>query len=321
MAAVDQVAASAKEKPTPGEAAAAPPPAKLPAADKGRQPDELQAQVSGMRKLLEELLARQQTAPVSPWYDYLVNNEVQPAVAEQLIQGLPAERSVMAQQTEVIRQVLLERVSTYFRSAGGIELVSGQVKKVALVGPTGVGKTTTLAKLAARFALEEGVSVALITADTYRIAAVDQLKTYADILNVPIEVVYTPQELALALAKHADKSLVLIDTAGRSQRNAEQMAELEDLLAVDDAIESYLVLSCTTRCLDAADIAARFSRCADERVIFTKLDESASLGLLLNLLHQFPRLKLSYLTTGQNVPDDIELVDAQKLAQQLLRAL
>ena len=292
-----------------------------PAAVKMLEPEEgLHAQMNGMRQMLEQLLARQKMIPASPWYDFLVRNEVQPAIAEQLIQGLPQMRSQLSnQQPELVKKVLLERVSEYFRLVNGIELTQGSTKKVALVGPTGVGKTTTLAKLAARFVLDGGCSVALITADTYRIAAVEQLKTYADILNVPLEVVYTPEDLQRALAKHADKSLVLIDTAGRSPKNVEQIQELQELLAVDAAIESYLVLSCTTKYCDAVDIVERFSQCAQEKVIFTKLDESTNLGTAFNLLYQFPRLSLSYITTGQNVPDDIELVNPQKLASMLLR--
>lgn len=282
--------------------------------------DGLQDQMNGMRQMLEQLLTRQKSAPASPWYDYLVRNEVQPTIAEQLIQGLPQTRSALAaQRPGLVKQVLLDRISEYFRLVNGIELTPGKTKKVALVGPTGVGKTTTLAKLAARFVLDGECSVALITADTYRIAAVDQLKTYADILNIPLEVVYTPADLERALAKHADKSLVLIDTAGRSPKNVEQIQELQQLLAVDPTIETYLVLSCTTKYFDAVDIVENFSNCAGERIIFTKLDESTNLGTAFNLLYQFPRLSMSYITIGQNVPDDIELVNPQKLASMLLR--
>ena len=282
--------------------------------------DGLQDQMNGMRQMLEQLLTRQKSTPASPWYDYLVRNEVQPTIAEQLIQGLPQARSaIVAQQPGLVKQVLLDRIGEYFRLVSGIELTPGKTKKVALVGPTGVGKTTTLAKLAARFVLDGECSVALITADTYRIAAVDQLKTYADILNIPLEVVYTPADLERALAKHADKSLVLIDTAGRSPKNVEQIQELQQLLAVDAAIETYLVLSCTTKYFDAVDIVEHFSNCVGERIIFTKLDESTNLGTAFNLLYQFPRLSMSYITIGQNVPDDIELVNPQKLASMLLR--
>ena len=202
MAAVDQVSlppASVKKTNAPAVQSAAPQPVAVaeaaPAACEVSQAEGLHDQMNGMRQMLEQLLARQKTTPSSPWYDYLVRNEVQPTIAEQLIQGLPQAQSRIAQQPGVIKQVLLERVSAYFRLVNGIELTPGKTKKVALVGPTGVGKTTTLAKLAARFVLDGGCSVAMITADTYRIAAVDQLKTYADILNVPLEVVYTPEDL------------------------------------------------------------------------------------------------------------------------------
>ena len=181
-----------------------------------------------------------------------------------------------------------------------------------------MGKTTTLAKIAARFVLERGVSAALITADTYRISAVDQLKTYSDIIGMPLEIVYTPGELSKAIRKHRSKDLILIDTAGRSQHNTYQMKELQDLLEVNSHIEKHLVMSATTRYRDAAEILAKFSSCGPDRIIFTKTDETGSVGLILNLLHE-KKIPLSYLTNGQSVPDDIGPASAGKLAELLLR--
>ena len=192
-------------------------------------------------------------------------------------------------------------------------------KIVALIGTTGVGKTTTIAKIAAKFVLEKGVrEIALIAADNYRIAAVEQLKTYSDILGLPLEVVFTTADLKTKLRQHRDKKLILIDTAGRSQNNAEQMGELKDFLASEPSIEKHLVLSATTKERDAETIFERFAACRPDRILLTKTDETKSLGFLVNLLFD-RRLALSYLTTGQTVPDDIEPALPEALARLMLR--
>jgi len=213
----------------------------------------------------------------------------------------------------------LERVlKKTVRVASGITLYSNKPKIVALVGPTGVGKTTTLAKIAAKFVLEKGINTALITADTYRISAVEQLKTYSDILGLPLEIVYSPDALKQAIEKHADKQLILIDTAGRSQYNDFQMKELIGLLKDNKDIEKHLVLSSTTKNKDAEEILSRFMSCQPDRVIFTKTDETSSLGIIMNLLYK-KNIALSYLTNGQSVPDDITPASYTKLAEMLLR--
>ena len=204
------------------------------------------------------------------------------------------------------------------RLATGITLYSDKPKIVALIGPTGVGKTTTLAKIAAKFVLESSTKVALITADTYRISAVEQLKTYSDILGLPLEIVYNPEALQEAIKKHADKQLILIDTAGRSQYNEFQMKELCELLAVDPNIEKHLVMSSTTKNSDGMELVNNFSICEPSRVIFTKVDETSTHGIILNVLHK-RKLALSYLTTGQSVPDDIEPASLERLTEILLR--
>ena len=162
------------------------------------------------------------------------------------------------------------------------------------------------------------MSVALITADTYRISAVEQLKTYSDIIGLPLDIVYSPEELKKAIRKHRNKQLILIDTAGRSQYNEYQMQELNELLSVDASIEKHLVMSSTTKNRDAADILERFSICSPDCVLFTKTDETSSVGLILNLLYK-KKIALSYLTNGQSVPDDIVPASAEKLAEILLR--
>ncbi|HHT48639.1 MAG TPA: flagellar biosynthesis protein FlhF [Firmicutes bacterium] len=177
---------------------------------------------------------------------------------------------------------------------------------VALVGPTGVGKTTTIAKLAANFALFEGKSVGLITIDTYRIAAVEQLKTYSEIINLPIEVVYTAADFKRALQNLSDKQLILIDTAGRSQKNKQQIRELRHFFNGRPLNETHLVLSANTKLEDLLETADSFKELNVNRLIFTKLDETNSLSNVVEVAEKL-RIPLSYVTTGQSVPEDIEV--------------
>jgi flagellar biosynthesis protein FlhF len=197
---------------------------------------------------------------------------------------------------------------------------SGEQQIVALIGPTGVGKTTTIAKLAANFNLFEGKKVGLITIDTYRIAAVEHLKTYGDIINLPVEVVYTPSDLSQSFQNLRDCDLILIDTAGRSPQNQVMMEELKKFLANDKIGIILLVVSATTKYQDMVVIAENFSRISFTHLVFTKLDETSCLGPIVSLAWKNKR-PISYLTTGQNVPDDIEIARPEKLISQLFKGL
>lgn len=188
---------------------------------------------------------------------------------------------------------------------------------IFLIGPTGVGKTTTLAKLAASFVLRGRGAVALITADTFRIAAIPQLRTYADIISVPLDVAYAPEDLRTLLAQHADKALVLIDTPGRSQHSAAQLAELRAYVRAAEPCEVLLTVPCNVRQHDLVDIAERFSRVSYDGLIATKLDETRTYGAPLNLAHHIG-VPLTYLTTGQNVPQDLAVATAARLCDLLL---
>ena len=201
--------------------------------------------------------------------------------------------------------------------AGPIQLTPGRSRLVALVGPTGVGKTTTIAKLAAQYRLREKRRVGLITVDTYRIAAVEQLRTYADIIDLPMQVVSTPREMREAVRRMSDLDLILLDTAGRSPKDNVRIQELRAFVSEADADEVHLVLSAMTCARSLQQTAERFSAVGATALILTKLDEASSLGNLLSLL-RFSKLPLSYLTNGQNVPDDIETVNAQRLARLIL---
>ncbi|MEI9475257.1 MAG: hypothetical protein WCO26_01590 [Deltaproteobacteria bacterium] len=188
------------------------------------------------------------------------------------------------------------------------------------IGPTGVGKTTTLAKLAAQFRLKAQKKITLISLDTYRIGAVDQLKTYAGILKLPLEVAFRPEDLKRIIESNMHQDLLLIDTVGRSPNDSKHLEELRDFLAVHPRLENHLLLSATTKDRDLSQIVQRFSCVPIKSYIFTKLDETDEYAPLLNQLLR-DRKPLSYLTNGQNVPEDIELATKVRVANLFLNTL
>ena len=193
-------------------------------------------------------------------------------------------------------------------------------KVVFFIGPTGVGKTTTIAKIASKYRVEHDKKVAFITTDTYRIAATDQLKVYANILNAPMEIVYSADEINTAISKLSDYDMIFVDTAGFSHKNLAQKEETrKTIAAVDPEIdkEVFLVLSATTKYRDLKQIIDIYNQISEYKIIFTKLDETESYGNILNI-RLYAKADLSYVTIGQNVPDDIEVLDTQKIVKQLL---
>ena len=196
----------------------------------------------------------------------------------------------------------------------------GGAKIWSFIGPTGVGKTTTLAKLATHFSLRLGQKTTLVTIDTYRIGAIDQLRTYARILGLPLAIAAGRGEFREILERNRDQDLVLVDTAGRNPHSQEQLEELKDILTVDARVENHLVLSATTKDLDLAQTVERFSLLPIRSYIFTKLDETEEYASLFNQLLRFKR-PLSYLTNGQKVPEDIELATKGKVASLVLNRI
>ncbi|MCA9409716.1 MAG: flagellar biosynthesis protein FlhF [Candidatus Omnitrophica bacterium] len=216
-------------------------------------------------------------------------------------------------------KILCEVLSGFLKSAKPIEKPESGQRVITLIGPTGVGKTTTLAKLASGLVVNAKVPtrVGLITVDTYRLAAVEQLQTYAKILNLDLQVVYSPEELPAAVEKCRECDVVFIDTAGRSPRDENQMLDLKSFLEKVPDCENILVLSSTMndRYLELA--VERFRSIPIDSLIVTKLDETNHFATPLNI-HRKTGLPLSYITTGQNVPEDIENVQPEKLAKQIL---
>ena len=252
----------------------------------------------------------------------LVENEVTPEYAEQII----SEVGTSLKKETVIDSILAAVYQKIVLKLGEPEnIILNKDKPVVafFAGPTGVGKTTTIAKIASTFKLTNQARVALITSDTYRISAVEQLTTYASILSVPIKVVYTPLEMKEAIDEFADYDLILVDTAGRSHKNLDQCNELLDLYNAikqsdtETELIPFLVLSATTRLKDMRSIIEVHKALGELRLIFTKLDETGCVGDILNIV-MYSKLPVAYTTFGQNVPEDIKKLDAQAIAKQLL---
>lgn len=222
-----------------------------------------------------------------------------------------------------ILSAVYQKIVLKFGEPGDIVIEKGKPTVAFFAGPTGVGKTTTIAKIASTFKINDEYNVALITSDTYRIAAVEQLNTYASILGVPIKVVYTSQEMKEAISEFWDYDLILVDTAGRSHKNTEQCSELLELYkAIEESdvevnLIPFLVLSATTKYNDIENIISTHKALGDIRLIFTKLDETGSVGDILNTV-MYTKLPVAYTTFGQNVPEDIRKLNAQNIAKQLL---
>jgi flagellar biosynthesis protein FlhF len=281
---------------------------------------------NGLKGMVKELVSHttRSRCPQIPeelfdYYNQLIQSQVAEELASSMIKTLQTQiRPEHARQPEFVKLKLAEQIERLLPSAGPIvrtKTVGPHV--VALIGPTGVGKTTTIAKLAANLMLREKRRVGLITLDTYRIAAIDQLRKYADILGSPLKVVGTAEETAAAVRSMHDCEFILIDTAGRSPNDALKLSELKGLLAAAKPDEVHLVLSTTAseKCVDLA--ISRFSEVRVDKIIFTKIDEAAHVGVVLNVIHKVNK-GLSYITTGQDVPDDIEVGQPKRLAQLIL---
>ncbi|MCM3713212.1 flagellar biosynthesis protein FlhF [Alkalihalobacillus oceani] len=209
-----------------------------------------------------------------------------------------AERPGQDIEKELVRYLEQELADVPF---GGF---SFSKKMINIVGPTGVGKTTTIAKLAAHLLLKKQKKIALITTDTYRIAAIEQIKTYAKILNIPLEVAYSIDDFSRAVAQFEQYDYILVDSAGRNFRNPLYIEELAKVIDFEQQAETFLVLSLTAKYEDMNEIIRQFSLLEIEKVILTKQDETASLGALLNIPLEHGK-GIAYITNGQNVPDDI----------------
>jgi flagellar biosynthesis protein FlhF len=250
-------------------------------------------------------------------YEQLLENEVAEEYVNQLMTDLGDVSEENGGNIDEIVSIVYKRLVKLLGDVDAITLDDEKPKTIAFVGPTGVGKTTTIAKLASYYTLNKNKKVALITSDTYRIAAVEQLRTYANILDIPIKVVYTTDELIEATKELRDVDLIFIDTAGRSHNNNEHINDLAKLINSVEDVSVYLVVSLSTKLKDLLKISQSYNDISEYKLIFTKLDETSCYGNILNLKLK-TKANLSYMTYGQNVPDDICKINVYDIAKKTL---
>ncbi len=252
-------------------------------------------------------------------YRTLLENEVNEVYVNQIMDE--AEKVLHnGSSVDYILSNVYQKMILKLGKARGIQLSGKKPKIIFFIGPTGVGKTTTIAKIASKYKVDYSKKVAFMTADTYRIAATEQLRVYANILDVPMSIIYSAEEMNQAIERVNDYDLVFVDTAGFSHRNEGQREDMKRLMdGLDEQYEKevYLVVSATIKYRDLLEIADIYKEIADYKLIFTKLDETTTYGNILNI-KLYSGADLSYMTAGQNVPDDIEQFDTQKIVKQLL---
>lgn len=281
----------------------------------------VQEMLGELRSNITQLVSRQPVFPgtektrpeLERWRQYLEQQDIYPQLVQELVQEIAENLSEEVQLSDeitglILRKQLRKKLKTAPEKGAPIQV---------FVGPTGVGKTTTLAKLAARYALYQGEKVGIITIDHYRIGAVEQMRTYSDITGLPLEVVMTPKELRRAVESFSGCQRILIDTAGRSTLNLAHIQELAGYIQKLPPCEIFLVVSATTKRQDLQLINDNFRPLAFNRLIFTKLDETNSYGVLLNSSY-LTKMPVIYLTNGQSVPDDICLADVDMMSSLIL---
>ncbi|MGN0170145.1 MAG: flagellar biosynthesis protein FlhF [Lachnospiraceae bacterium] len=252
-------------------------------------------------------------------YNTLLDNEVNERYANLLIDEIDRSSNKSASVDMLLANVY-QKMILKFGQPCTIELSGKKPKVIFFIGPTGVGKTTTIAKIASKLKVEGGKKISLLTADTYRIAAEEQLRTYANILDTPLTIIYEPEELPQAIQKVKDADVVLVDTAGFSHKSVQQKEDTKNLIqALPESYqkEVYLVLSATTKYRDLIEIADSYKDIANYKMIFTKLDETSAYGNLFNM-RMYTQAEMSYVTNGQNVPDDIDVFNTQAVVKKLL---
>jgi flagellar biosynthesis protein FlhF len=283
--------------------------------------DELKQNVSELKDIIKKIVAKENTVAEKPaiknsstLQSKMLKAEISGEIANSILSKVNRENPGL---NEIeLEAKITSTLAEYFAVAGPLKLRKNGPIKVVFVGPTGSGKTTTLAKLAAHCCINKHKKVSIITADTYRIAAIEQIRMFADIVKVGLQVVFSPDEIIDALESCSSDDVVFIDTAGRSQRNEEHMMDLQKLTEALTPDEIHLVLSATTKDSDLKDMVKRYASINVNRLLFTKLDETVRIGNIFNLVYDC-KIPVSYLTFGQSVPDDIELAKSSGFIQKL----
>ena len=279
--------------------------------------DKLQDMAAAEKK--EEEKNPEQDKFIRLLYNKMLDNEMDEKYVNSILEDASKTKKADLPFDYLLANIYQKMVLKFGKSEGITPSQEGP-RIVLFIGPTGVGKTTTIAKLAGRYCVEEKKKVALLTADTYRIAAAEQLRTYANILETPFRIIYTPEELQAAVEDYWDCDYIFIDTAGRSHQNTDQLEKMKEMVAALEKPENYqvfLVLSATTKYRDLQKIADCYGKIADFELIFTKLDETEAVGNLLNM-KLYTDAPIAYVTCGQNVPDDMEAFNPQKTVKQIL---
>lgn len=274
---------------------------------------ELKQMVTELIKKVENIEHKAPQQKDISYIDFLKSLDIQESIAKKIMDIVQRQISLNDKNQDAILNAMKVITKEYLGDIRSIDTDPLLKPNIYMfLGPTGVGKTTTLAKIAARLSLIENKKVGLITADTYRIAAVEQLKTYSEILGIPLEVIYEAGELEDALHKFKDKDYILIDTAGRSHKSKELKSDYDELVKYLKSVQIFLVMSMTTSFKDMKSIIESYGFLTDYRLLFTKLDEATSYGNILNI-KVLTGKALSYFAIGQSVPDDIELADKDRI--------
>ncbi|MFJ8459844.1 flagellar biosynthesis protein FlhF [Lysinibacillus xylanilyticus] len=276
--------------------------------------EELRKEITDLKALMQSMHKKTTQAQypdeLLPFIEYLrqqeLNEELITTIGDELFMHFREASEINFSQCKMITKNLLRKELENL-SVGGL---SYEKKYINVLGPTGVGKTTTIAKMAARAVLEKKKKIGFITTDTYRIAAIEQLKTYAGLLQAPVEIAYNATDFEQAIQRLSHLDLVFIDTAGRNYKEVKYVDDLQRLIKFDDQAESFLVLAMTTKEKDMTNIVDQFKQLPIEKFIFTKIDETNSIGTMINLMIKYNK-GLAYYTNGQEVPEDIEEADLE----------
>jgi len=267
------------------------------------------------------LSKNESSSPVHPkvkkYWEKLIENGVEESIATDIFKKLSNQINLEDKDSYSIDRIVKQVIAEYIGDPKPMSLSKDDQKIIFLIGPTGVGKTTTLAKLAAQLVISREYKVGLITSDTYRIAAVEQLSIYSDILRIPLEVIYSEEDMYKTLVVFKDKDVVFVDTTGRNHREISEDDEIFNIINSINNKEIYLLLSINTDFAVLKSILDHYSFIDDYKIIFTKVDETEKMGNILNVKYLTDK-PVSYITTGQNVPNDIEIFDKNKFISYLL---